>query len=628
MNMVINTFKASFKHSVILRALIGFSLIIAFNFLSMLGSMYLSESIRGDAEAINRAGSLRMQSYRLGAHLRNAEQPPVLPSPGQADQLAALVEEFNRSIEANVLHRAIKGNERLIELYRQASTRWQTLMRPLIEQQPPQRRAFNFEIPLFVDLLDDFVHELQLASERKLSYIRAFQVSSLFITVLTAFVITISSHNQLVIPLQKLIGLARRIGKGDFEGRANLTANNELGLLAQTLDTMSLELSGLYRSLEDKVETKSAELRQSNSNLALLFDTAKRLYKTTDDPIPAIAELLDNIRDTLGVQAVSICLFQTDEATGQQAHTILTTEPEGRPAYCVSPHCGNCLMFDAAPHDKQPFQPPHIFDIQAESVTFGALHVMADPTAPLEDWQVQIFTTLADFFAVALNLNKLGGKQARIALMEERAVIARELHDSLAQALSYQKIQLALLKKQLSADYPREAVEATISEIQGGLSAAYLHLRELLSTFRMKLDKPGLAAGIKATIEEFSRYSDLQLSLNYELRHCPLTPNEEIHCLQIIREALSNVIKHANAKRCSVTLYQDLRSMAHIRIDDDGIGFDPQRDLSGHYGLSILKERTESLSGSMNIRARHPGTRIHVQFMPTYTYGQKRMTTQ
>lgn len=621
--MVINTFRASFKHSVILRTLIGFSLIIGFNLLSMLVSMYLSESIRGDAEAINRAGSLRMQSYRLATHLGTSEQSPFrinLPQPGQ---LETLVDEFNRAIDANALHRAIKGNERLIELYQQASTRWHTLMRPLIEQQPPQRRAFNFEIPLFVELLDDFVHELQLASERKLSYIRAFQISSLFITVLTAFVITISSHNQLVIPLQKLIGLARRIGKGNFEGRANLTAHNELGLLAQTLDTMSVELSGLYRNLEDKVETKAAELRQSNSNLALLFDTAKRLYKTTDDPIPAIAELLDSIRDTLGVQSVSICLFQTDDATGQQAHTILSTEPDGQPAYCVSPNCGNCLMFDG---ERIP-QPMHTFDIQAESITFGTLHVLADSAAPLEDWQIQIFTTLADFFAVALNLNKLGGRQARIALMEERAVIARELHDSLAQALSYQKIQLALLKKQLSADYPREAVEATISGIQGGLSAAYLHLRELLSTFRMKLDKPGLAAGIKATLEEFSRYSGLQLSLNYELGHCPLTPNEEIHCLQIIREALSNVIKHANAHHCSVTLYQDPRGMAHIQIDDDGIGFDSERDFSGHYGLSILKERTGSLAGSMNILTRHPGTRIHVQFMPAYTYGQRRTTT-
>lgn len=625
--MVINTFKASFKHSVILRTLIGFALVIAFNLLSMLGSMYLSESIRGDAEAINRAGSLRMQSYRLAVHLGSGEQPPALLNLSPPDQLAALVDEFNRSINANALHRAIGTNERLQELYRQANTRWQSLMQPLIEQEPPQRRAFNFEIPLFVDLLDDFVHELQLASERKLSYIRTFQVSSLFISVLTAFVITISSHNQLVVPLQKLIGLARRIGKGNFEERANLTVKNELGLLAQTLDTMSLELSSLYQSLENKVETKSAELHQSNANLALLFNTAKQLYKTTDDPLPVMDELLETIRDTLRVQTVSICLFQTDETTGQQAHTILTSEPGGQPAYCVSPHCDTCLMFEPSLDKAQSLHPLHIFNIQAESISFGSLHVQTDPAAPLEDWQVQIFTTLADFFAVALNLNQLGGRQARIALMEERAVIARELHDSLAQALSYQKIQLALLKKQLSADYPKEAVEATISEIQTGLSAAYLHLRELLSTFRMKLDKPGLAAGIKATIDEFSRYSDLQFSMNYELKHCPLTPNEEIHCLQIIREALSNVIKHANAAHCSVTLYQTPRGLVHIQLDDDGIGFDPDRDVSGHYGLSILKERTNSLSGTIDILTRDPGTRIHVQFMPAYTYGQKRMTT-
>lgn len=617
-----DTIKASYKHSIILRTLLGFSLIIGFNLLSMLGSMYLSESIGGDAEAINRAGSLRMQSYRLSVHLNARESGPASINLPPGSQLDELIEEFSRSIQSRSLSRAITGNARLRELYGKATAKWQNLMRPLIEQEPPQRRAFNFEVPPFVALLDEFVHELQLASERKLSYIRAFQISSLFITVLTAFVITFSSHNKLVVPLQQLIAMAQRIGKGNFEGCSSIAGNNELGLLAKTLDTMNLELSGLYKNLEDKVETKTEELSQSNSNLALLFNIAKRLYKTTDDPVPAIDELLDEIRQTLGVHSVSICLFQPEDGSSK-AHTILTSEVTGIPSYCVSPNCNDCLMFK--PGHQQLI---HAFTIQTESITFGTLHVQTIDDQPLSDWQERIFTTLADFFAVALNLNKLGSKQARIALMEERAVIARELHDSLAQALSYQKIQLALLKKQLSAQYPPETIETTIEEIQDGLSSAYRHLRELLSTFRMRLDVSGLAAGIQATIDEFSRYSDLELSLRYELQHCPLTPNEEIHCLQIVRESISNVIKHANARQCRVTLYQDGQGTAHILVEDDGVGFDPSADYSGHYGLLILKERTESLSGNLSIMTMDPGTRVHVRFTPTYTYGhQKRKTS-
>lgn len=619
--MIPETFKTSSKHSIILRTLLGFTLIVGFNLLSMLASMYLSESVSGDAEAINRAGSLRMQSYRLAVHLTAEEPVPASINLPKDRQISGLVQEFNDSLISGSLCKALRTNPQLNELYSQAVDKWENLMLPLIEQEPPQRRAFNFEVPLFVALLDEFVNELQLESERKLSYIRALQITSLFITVLTAFVITYSSHNKIVLPLQRLMAMARRIGKGNFTESVTISGNNELSLLAQTLNTMSIELSSLYQNLENKVQLKTGELSQSNSNLALLFHVAKKLYKTTDDPVPTIDCLLNDVCTTVGVDSVSMCLFQPED-DGSKAHTTLTTDQRGLPSYCAKSNCKDCQLFKPSSN-----QDIFIFNVKTESATFGTLHVQTLEGKPLDDRQIQIFTTLADFFAVALNLNKLGNKQARIALMEERAVIARELHDSLAQALSYQKIQLALLKKQLSSNRPPQDIAATIEEIQDGVSSAYRHLRELLSTFRMKLNIPGLSAGIQATIDEFSRYTDIALTLDYGLQHCPLTPNEEIHCLQIIREAVSNVIKHADASTCHIKLHQDDRGVIHIHIEDNGIGFDPDIDYSGHYGLLILKERTQSLSGQIKINDLAPGTQVHVSFSPSYTYGYQKRNT-
>ena len=246
------------------------------------------------------------------------------------------------------------------------------------------------------------------------------------------------------------------------------------------------------------------------------------------------------------------------------------------------------------------------------------MHVQAPADKPLQNWQTQLLQTLADFFAVTLNLNMLGQRQARIALMEERAVIARELHDSLAQALSYQKVQLSLLKKQLHKQEDSVVLEKTFADLQFGLSAAYRQLRELLSTFRLKLDQPGLVPGIESTIEEFSRHSQLNISFENHIKNCPLTPNEEIHCLQIVREALSNVVKHANANNCQIWLGQDSQGMIYISIEDDGIGFDLAQPNAGHYGLSILLERSNSLAGQLEINNLHPGTRVQVQFMPQF----------
>lgn len=612
-------FQISFRHSIILRTLIAFSLIITFNLLSMLAGMYLSDSIRGDAEAINRAGSMRMQSFRLALILSH---PDSISREAGTDPVQQYIQHFNETIHSFASLQVVRSNNKLNASYSMLLERWQDLLLPLVEQNPPQRRSYMAEVPAFVESLDIFVNQLQLASEKKLSYIIGLQIFSLFFTVLLAFFVITSSHNNLVTPLLKIVSRAKAIGKGDFNASVNIKSRNELGLLGETLDMMADELSELYASLENKVDIKTRELKQSNASLKLLFNTARQLYKTTDDPIPVLGSLLDPILQTLGSQEVSLCLFALSEGSEQKAHTVLSTRPHSRPLHCQYPDCSQC-----ASSSGQGAPPPaadgfHRFELKAENTIFGHLQVRMPDNQPLAHWQEQLLTALADFFAVALNLNSMGQRQARIALMEERAVIARELHDSLAQALSYQKIQLALLKKQLLGKHSPETLQNTFNDLQAGLSAAYRHLRELLSTFRLKLNQPGLAASIEATIQDLSRHTATQIELDYRIEHCPLTPNEELHCLQIIREALSNVIKHANASLCHIRLYQDSEGLAHIQVEDDGVGIDLSINRSGHYGIAILKERSQTLSGQLEIRPLQPGTCIHVRFLPAYLYNQ------
>ncbi len=136
------------------------------------------------------------------------------------------------------------------------------------------------------------------------------------------------------------------------------------------------------------------------------------------------------------------------------------------------------------------------------------------------------------------------------------------------------------------------------------------------------LDEPGLAAAVRAAVHEFSRHSGQAIQLDYALEHCPLTPNEEIHCLQIIREALSNVVKHADASHCKLSLQQDAAGYIHIYVDDDGVGINMESSPKGHYGLNIMTERAQSLSGKIDISRLQPGTRIHVQFLPQYKRSQ------
>lgn len=600
--------------SLAVRTLLAFTLIIGVMLVSMLGGMYLSDSIRGDAAALNKAGSLRMQAYRLA----------LITSEAVHEELPAYIAEFEKTLSTAVLKMAIERNtqDSLSQEYARVEHQWRQLMLPLLQQTPPQKRAFRLEVPIFVDLLDVFVGELQRESERKLSFIRGLQVSTLFITVLVGFIVILGVNNTLLMPLQELVGLAKNIGHGSFQGRVKLSVNNELGVLAETLNQMSAELSDLYDNLEDKVDKKTAELQRSNHTLELLFNSARRLYKTsTDNPLPNLADLLEPIEHTVGLGPVSVCLVSAIDNPKHEAHTAFSSQLRQAPAYCKLPNCAQCPVFTNQGMIAGGAQVVS-FAIRNDRDELGDLRVEVPAGVEMQEWQRSLMTALADLFSASLSLNQLGQNQARIALMEERAVIARELHDSLAQALSYQKIQLTRLKKQIATDFSKEDLNATLTDIQMGLSTAYRQLRELLVTFRIKLDQPGLAAAVQATVQEFSRHSGVDIDLDYALEHCPLTPNEEIHCLQIIREALSNVVKHAQASHCILTLQQDAAGVIHIYIDDDGVGIKINRSPTGHYGLNILTERAHSLSGKIHIGALQPGTRVHVQFLPDYKRSQ------
>ncbi|WP_438887220.1 histidine kinase, partial [Bacillus cereus group sp. Bce037] len=79
-------------------------------------------------------------------------------------------------------------------------------------------------------------------------------------------------------------------------------------------------------------------------------------------------------------------------------------------------------------------------------------------------------------------------EQQHVTLINERTIIARELHDSLAQSLSYLKMQVARLERMQQKEATKEAQSAVFDELRNGLNSAYRQLRELLTTFRLKLE--------------------------------------------------------------------------------------------------------------------------------------------
>jgi two-component system nitrate/nitrite sensor histidine kinase NarX len=239
----------------------------------------------------------------------------------------------------------------------------------------------------------------------------------------------------------------------------------------------------------------------------------------------------------------------------------------------------------------------------------------------LEAWQVQLLEALSRHIGVAIGAERRGEQNRRVALLEERAVIARELHDSLAQSLAYMKIQVSRLQNALKAEDQRAQADRILLELREGMSGAYRQLRELLTTFRLKMDGQNLASALRQTVDEFAERGELEIDLDIALEGCALTPNEEIHVLHVVREALSNVLNHARARRAAVRLACLAEGEVEVAVEDDGVGIAKSADLH-HYGMTIMEERTRTLSGSIAFtRSAAGGTRVALMFRPASRRG-------
>jgi len=254
-------------------------------------------------------------------------------------------------------------------------------------------------------------------------------------------------------------------------------------------------------------------------------------------------------------------------------------------------------------------------------VGIGTLVAEFAGTVRVDDAKVRLAETVARMAALALVGLSDSTESRRLALLEERSAIAAELHDSLAQSLGFMRIQLTRLQRNLAGQAPSgeaaDDAERIAAELKEGLNAAYGEVRELISTFRARMDDGGLIAAVGRAVEGFGAQTGIATTLTHALGRCRLDVNEEFHILQVIRESLANVSRHSGAQLTIVDLRYGPGHEFTVTVDDDGSGFTGNATDAGHYGLSIMRERTASLGGTLEV-VRRPtgGTRVRVAFAP------------
>jgi two-component system, NarL family, nitrate/nitrite sensor histidine kinase NarX len=219
--------------------------------------------------------------------------------------------------------------------------------------------------------------------------------------------------------------------------------------------------------------------------------------------------------------------------------------------------------------------------------------------------------------AAALRASEQAEHRRRLALLEERNAIARELHDSLAQSLSYLKIQVSRLQTPSDRAEPVPESRAIVAELREVLNSAYRQLRELIATFRLKMEHPRLEDNLREAVQEFGRRGDLSIQLDLAGWNATLDAHEQLHVLQIVREALNNAVKHARASEIAVRMRETRHGEVVIEIADNGVGLPDPSERANHFGLHIMRERADHLGGVLSLNSQPGnGLRVRLRFIP------------
>ena len=191
------------------------------------------------------------------------------------------------------------------------------------------------------------------------------------------------------------------------------------------------------------------------------------------------------------------------------------------------------------------------------------------------------------------------------ALLEERARLAREMHDGLAQDLWYARLKQGRLVQLVQGDEERALAVDVMDAIDSGISDA----RQAVMAMRAGSTDAPLLEIVKRYVEDFEdRFAlDVRFETSGEAPELPARVQAEV--LRIVQEALNNVRKHADATVVRVAAVMDGESL-RISVVDNGRGFAPQQSTSG-FGLLSMRQRAELIGATIRVdSAAHDGTRV------------------
>ena len=577
-------------------------------------TLWVTWQLEGGAAAVNEAGRLRMNMLRMV--LARHGGPP--------QELARLEQGFGASLELLRTGDAarplfVPWSDDTRARYASIGQQWRAMQQAWHAVPPHAAMAADVErADAFVAQVDGFVEAIETQLARWTAALHLFQLALMALAIAAAVTFMAVSYLLVLNPVSRLSTALARMRRGELGTRLPVETSDEFGQLAAGFNLMAHALQASHEDLERKVREKTASVEVHNQRLAALY--AVSALGADAGSLDALAQgFVQQIRRVAGADAAAV------RWSGEANERYVLLAGDGLPRFMTEEehclHTGACLCGQPReqarlrvipitpatapqlPHCREAgFETVVSIPVQLQQRLLGEVNLFFRSGVEMGDGMRDLLATMARHLASSMESLRATALEREAAVAEERGLIARELHDSIAQSLAFLKIQVQLLRDAVAKDNAA-ARDRSIDELDLGVRECYADVRELLVHFRTRTNGEDIDEALRATLSKFEHQTGIATHLAMSGQGLPLAPDVQIQVLHVVQEALSNVRKHAGAR--SVQLRVQRHPRWRFEVHDDGLGFDPAAvpPDSLHVALGIMRERAQRIGAALRIES-------------------------
>ena len=456
----------------------------------------------------------------------------------------------------------------------------------------------------------------------------AVVLAALVVAAASAFVAMHRVRRDLHGPLSELYDWALGMCSGDFSTRVPAHGKGDgHRKLAFHVNRLSEALERLADDMDDAVCRQTERLREKNASLELLYEVAASINRldSIDEILRASA---GSMMDMVGARGAMVCLR---DAAGETSVTVRIGEcPEEGfepPAGDVAVGVDGSTSAQAGPGPGDSSAAPGetgagtvAVPLDHKGVDLGVICLFTESSGSTEpDERRRLLLSVGRHLGMSIAKARTDDESKMLSIVRERAAIAYELHDSLAQTLASLRLQADMLADSL-ADSGAGRASRELTRVRATLEAANVELRELITGFRAPVGGRDLRAALEEMAARYTAQGALtvHLQIDGELPELPAGP--QLQVVRIVGEALANAYAHSGGNLVRVLVRSDAASV-RVLVEDDGEGFSTPRsaDAPGeHIGLSVMRDRARWLGGALVIESEPgEGTRVTLDFPRT-----------